>query len=250
MFQRSHEEMVATARVAGAELDERYVKLAAEAMAVWWDEVVAVREIDLGGMAHPSPLEPRTAPSVHPKHPIPPPADATARSLSSSSVSAPTDLADCTVTELLGHFAAGRASPSEALAACVARIEKIDDRINSVMHVALEEAARQARQSDQRWKSRNARALEGVPYGLKDNICTSGIATTGGSNVLAGHVPNASAFAVGRLDDAGAVMVAKLASTEFACGGALSPWYGAVHNAWDLDRFSGSSSSGRRGGRA
>ncbi len=247
MNQRSHDEMVATARVAGAELDDRYVKLAADAMAVWWDEVVAVREIDLGGMAHPSPLEPRTAPLVHPKHPVPTVPNATARSLPTSSVSAPTDLADCTVTELLDHFAAGTASPSEALAACVARIEKIDDRINSVMHLALEEATVQARRSDQRWTTGDARALEGVPYGLKDNICTHGIVTTGGSNVLAGHVPSASAFAVGCLDDAGAVMLAKLASTEFACGGALSPWYGAVHNAWDLDRFSGSSSSGPGG---
>ncbi len=247
MIQRSQDEMVVTARVAGAELDDRYVKLAADAMAVWWDEVVAVRAIDLGGMADPSPLEPRTAPLVHPKHPVPTGPNATAHSLPTSSASAPTDLADCTVTELLGHFAARTASPSEALAACVARIEKIDERINSVMHVALEDATRQAKQSDRRWKTGDARALEGVPYGLKDNICTEGIVTTGGSNVLAGHVPNASAFAVGRLDDAGAVMLAKLASTEFACGGALSPWYGAVHNAWDLDRFSGSSSSGPGG---
>ena len=151
MIQRSHDEMVATARVAGAELDHRYVKLAADAMAVWWDEVVAVREIDLGGMAHPSPLEPRTAPLVHPKHRVPTSNGAAGPAVSSSSsnVSAPTDLADCTVTELLGHFAAGTASPSEALAACVARIEKIDDRINSVMHVALEAATRQAQQSDQ-----------------------------------------------------------------------------------------------------
>jgi aspartyl-tRNA(Asn)/glutamyl-tRNA(Gln) amidotransferase subunit A len=71
--------------------------------------------------------------------------------------------------------------------------------------------------------------------------------STGGSKVLADHVPDASAFAVERLDAAGAVMLAKLASTEFACGGALSPWYGAVHNPWDLDRFSGSSSSGPGG---
>lgn len=248
MNQRSHDEMVATARVAGAELDDRYVKLAADAMAVWWDEVVAVREIDLGGMAHPSPLEPRTAPLVHSKHPVPTSSAARARAMPSlSNVSSPTDLADCTVTELLGHFGAGTASPSEALAACVARIERIDDRINSVMHVALEAATRQAQQSDRRWKTGNARALEGVPYGLKDNICTAGVVTTGGSNVLAGHVPNTSAFAVDRLNDAGAVMLAKLASTEFACGGALSPWYGAVHNAWDLDRFSGSSSSGPGG---
>ncbi len=247
MNRRSHEEMVASARVAGAELDDRYVKLAAEAMAVWWDEVVAVREIDLGGVAHPSPLEPRTAPLTHPKHPVPTLSNAIARSQPTLRDSAPTDLADCTVTELLGHFAKGTASPSEALAACIARIDKIDDRINSVMHVAIEEATQQASESDRRWKTGNARPLEGVPYGLKDNICTRGIVTTGGSKVLAGHIPNSSAFAVSRLDDAGAVMMAKLASTEFACGGALSPWYGAVHNAWDLDRFSGSSSSGPGG---
>ncbi len=92
-----------------------------------------------------------------------------------------------------------------------------------------------------------ARSLEGIPYGLKDNICTADIVSTGGSKVLANHVPDASAFAVERLEAAGAVMLAKLASTEFACGGALSPWYGAVHNPWDLDRFAGSSSSGPGG---
>ena len=271
MNRRSHDEMVATARAAGAELDDGYMKLAAEAMAVWWDEVVALRAIDLGGMAHPSPLEPRTAPTVHPKHPVPAPLAGSSQPGSRPSITdlkvesvrrlpagtthgvfvapagAPTDLADCTVTELLTHFSSGTASPSEALAACVARIEKVDPHINAVMHVALESATVRARQSDQRWTTGNAGALDGVPYGLKDNICTEGIVSTGGSRVLADHVPTASAFAVRRLDDAGAVMLAKLASTEFACGGAQSPWYGAVHNPWDLDRFSGSSSSGPGG---
>ena len=245
---RSHDEMVATARVAGAELDDRYVQLAADAMAVWWDEVVAVRSIDLGGMAHPQPIEPRTAPQIHASHPVPPPASSRERDL--GRVGAPprsTELADCTVAELLSLFASFTASPSDALEACLARIEQVDPSINSVMHVAVDEARVAARESDRRWLSGEARALEGIPYGAKDNISTAGIPTTGGSRVLADHVPTQSAFAVERLGAAGAVMIAKLASTEFACGGALSPWYGAVHNPWDLDRFAGSSSSGPGG---
>lgn len=259
---RSIEEMVATARVAGVELDDRYVKLAADAMAVWWDEVVAVRSIDLGGMADRQPIEPRTAPRRHRKHPVPSPveettatATATPSKVSSTlptslSVGHPprrSDLADCTVSELLSLFAAGAASPTEAVEACVARIEKINPHVNAVMHVALRSAREAARASDKRWANGSARALEGIPYGLKDNIATAGIPTTGGSKVLAGHVPSASAFAVERLEAAGAIMLAKLATTEFASGGALSPWNGAVHNPWDLDRFSGSSSSGPGG---
>jgi aspartyl-tRNA(Asn)/glutamyl-tRNA(Gln) amidotransferase subunit A len=241
MSQRSHDEMVASARVAGVELDEQYVQLAAQAMEVWWDEVVAVRQFDLGGMADAAPLEPRTAPLVHPSHPVP--LGSSARP-GSASVSRPTDLADCSVTELLGLFASGEASPTEALDACVTRIANVDGHVHAVMHLAEDEARAQARESDQRWRRGDARALEGVPYGLKDNIRTRRIPTTGGSKVLTGHVPTESAHAVQRLDRAGAVMLAKLATTEFACGGALSPWYGAVHNPWDFDRFSGSSSSG------
>ncbi len=244
MSVRSHDEMVATARVAGVQLDDRYVSLAAEAMAVWWDEVVAVRELNLGGMADAAPLEPRTAPLVHPSHPVP----ATAGSPRVPAViDRPTDLADCTVTELLSLFASRAASPTEALDACLARISLVDSHVNAVMHVAHDEARAQARESDRRWVTGEARSLEGIPYGLKDNIRTRGIPTTGGSKVLAGHLPDESAFAVQRLDHAGAVMMAKLATTEFACGGALSPWYGAVHNPWDFERFSGSSSSGPGG---
>lgn len=241
---RSRDEMVATARVAGVELDDRYVTLAAEAMAVWWDEVVAVRQLNLGGMADAAPLEPRTAPLIHRSHPVP---ASTALHRTPASVGRPTDLADCTVTELLGLFASRAASPTEALDACLARITLVDGHVNAVMHVAHDEARAQARESDRRWLAGEARALEGVPYGVKDNIRTRGIPTTGGSKVFAGHVPDESAFAVQRLDDAGAVMLAKLATTEFASGGAQSPWYGAVHNPWDFDRFSGSSSSGPGG---
>lgn len=250
---RTHEEMVATARVAGVELDDRYVRLAADAMAVWWDEVVALRSIDLGGMAHPQPIEPRTAPRLHPRHPVPAPARSGHRSGQDGGDSGRNgaqisgDLADCTVSELLSLFEAGSASPSEAMEACMARIERVDPHVNSVMHVAFDSSRAAARESDRRWLAGDARPLEGVPYGLKDNIATAGIPTTGGSRVLADHVPERSAFAVERLAMAGAVMLAKVASTEFASGGAISPWYGAVHNPWDLDRFAGSSSSGPGG---
>ena len=261
MTSRSMVEMLATARVAGVELEPRYVALAAEAMELWWDEVVQLRSVDLGGMDRYFPFEPRTAPRLHPRHPLPvstpgfgpepgvatAPVRAPTPTPTGSQRPAPTDLADCGVAELLALFASGKASPTEALDACVARIERANPRVNAVLYLALESAEAQAAESDRRWAEGRARALEGVPYGLKDNISTRGIPTTGGSKVLASHVPEASAVVVGRLEEAGAVMLAKLATTEFACGGALSPWNGAVHNPWDFERFSGSSSSGPGG---
>ena len=248
---RTLEELKTAARVGGVELDERYLAMAADAMDIWWDEVLAVRRLDLGGIADLAPIEPRIAPPVHARHPVP----TALPVLRGASVAAdtvalrtqPADLADATVSELLTLFANGAARPSEALAACLARIEAIDGVINSVMLVARDSAHTRARECDARWAAGTARPLEGIPFGLKDNIRTAGITSTGGSKVLAEHVPTESAHAVELLEAAGAVMVAKLASTEFASGGAQSPWYGAVHNPWDLDRFAGSSSSGPGG---
>lgn len=92
-----------------------------------------------------------------------------------------TDLADATATELLGLFAAGTASPSEAVAACLERIEATQPDANTIITLLDDQARAQARESDARWAAGTARPLEGVPYGLKDIIATAGIRTTGGS---------------------------------------------------------------------
>ena len=87
--------------------------------------------------------------------------------------------------------------------------------------------------------------LHGIPIGLKDIYETAGVATTGHSKVMQDHVPTADAFSVARLRDAGAILVGKLATHEFAFGGPSFdlPWPPA-RNPWDTSRFTGGSSSG------
>ncbi|HXV93809.1 MAG TPA: amidase, partial [Pseudonocardia sp.] len=105
-------------------------------------------------------------------------------------------------------------------------------------------ARAQAAESDARWAAGTARPLEGVPYGLKDIVATAGIRTTGGSALYAEHVPGTDAVLAERLADAGGVLLAKLATFEFACGGAVNRTFGPTRNPWDPARTTGGSSSG------
>jgi aspartyl-tRNA(Asn)/glutamyl-tRNA(Gln) amidotransferase subunit A len=83
-----------------------------------------------------------------------------------------------------------------------------------------------------------------VPYGLKDIIATPGVTTTGGSALYRDWVPERGAVLADRLAEAGGVLIAKLQTFEFACGGAANKTYGPVRNPWDLSRTTGGSSSG------
>jgi aspartyl-tRNA(Asn)/glutamyl-tRNA(Gln) amidotransferase subunit A len=150
-----------------------------------------------------------------------------------------TELADLGVAELLEAYRSGSASPVEAVKSCLARIDRLDDRVNAVLTLTVERAVDAAKASAERWARGEARPLEGVPYGLKDIIATAGIRTTGGSAVYADWVPGSSAALVDRLEAAGAALLAKLYTFEFA-GGANA----TTCNPWDLERTAAGSSSG------
>ncbi|MTD54430.1 amidase [Amycolatopsis pithecellobii] len=154
------------------------------------------------------------------------------------------DLADLTATELLAAFAAGTATPSEATAACLARIEATDPGVNSIITLLAESALGRAAESDARWRDGTPRPLEGIPYGLKDIVATAGIPTTGGSALYRDYVPETDAVLATRLAEAGGVLLAKLATFEFACGGAVNKTFGPTLNPWDHRRTTGGSSSG------
>jgi aspartyl-tRNA(Asn)/glutamyl-tRNA(Gln) amidotransferase subunit A len=149
------------------------------------------------------------------------------------------DLADLGIAELLDVYARKEASPSEAIDAHLARIDRLDPHVGAVLTFCWERAGELATQSTQRWLEGRPRALEGVPYGLKDIIETAGIRTTGGSRLYADHVPGKDAAVAARLANAGGVLLAKLQTFEFAAGANA-----VTSNPWDLSRTAAGSSSG------
>src|SRR6266404_3074049 len=137
-------------------------------------------------------------------------------------------------------------SPIELVESRLDRIARLDGRLNSFIRVLAEEARAEARAAEAEIAADRYRGpLHGIPIGLKDIYETAGVATTGHSKVMQDHVPRADAFSLARLRDAGAIVMGKLATHEFAFGGPSFdlPWPPA-RNPWDLSRFTGGSSSG------
>ena len=137
-------------------------------------------------------------------------------------------------------------SPVELTESRLSRIERLDGKLHSFIRVLREPALAAARAAEAEIMTGNRRGpLHGIPIGLKDIYETKGVPTTGHSKVLVDHVPRQDATSVRRLTDAGAIVLGKLATHEFALGGPSFdlPWPPA-RNPWDTSRFTGGSSSG------
>jgi aspartyl-tRNA(Asn)/glutamyl-tRNA(Gln) amidotransferase subunit A len=154
-------------------------------------------------------------------------------------------LADCTASELRRLYAAGEASPSDAVRAVLDRIDALDKDLHAYLHVDREAALRDAARWDGKAGRDGAPPLAGIPVALKDNICTRGWPTTAGSRILKGFRPPYDATVTVRLRDAGAVLLGKTNCDEFAFGSSTeNSGYGPTRNPWDPMRVPGGSSGG------
>src|SRR5437868_171964 len=137
-------------------------------------------------------------------------------------------------------------SPVELVDSRLDRIARLDDRLHSFIRVLADEARRDARAAEAEIAGGKYRGpLHGIPIGLKDIYETAGIPTTGHSKVMQDHIPLTDAVSVTKLRQAGAIVMGKLATHEFAFGGPSFdlPWPPA-RNPWHTDHFTGGSSSG------
>jgi len=161
----------------------------------------------------------------------------------------------CPVTDELHHLTIAVAaqlirsrklSPVEYVDALLKRIESLDSQLNAFITVTANLARKQARQAEVEIMSGRYRGpLHGIPFALKDIYNTKGILTSGGSKVCSDNIPTSDAATTRMLYDAGAVLLGKLQTHEFAHGGPSFdlPWPPA-RNPWRLEHFTGGSSSG------
>ena len=143
-----------------------------------------------------------------------------------------------TAVELRAAFAARELSPVEVIDGTV-------DEFGAFVTPTLERAREEARAAERAYRDGTARALEGLPLAVKDLFDTEGVPTSYGSPIFAGHVPDADAEAVRRARAAGAIVVGKTLTHEFAWGiTSNNPHYPPCRNPWDPERVPGGSSGG------
>jgi aspartyl-tRNA(Asn)/glutamyl-tRNA(Gln) amidotransferase subunit A len=151
-----------------------------------------------------------------------------------------------TIAEASKLIAAKKLSPVELTKACLARVNALDDRLNAFLLLTEERALADARAAEARVMAGAAKGpLDGIPIGHKDIYNTAGIRTTGHSKLLEHNVPVQDATSVRKWAEAGAVLMGKLATHEFAMGGPSFdlPWPPA-RNPWNPEHFTSGSSSG------
>jgi Asp-tRNA(Asn)/Glu-tRNA(Gln) amidotransferase A subunit family amidase len=150
------------------------------------------------------------------------------------------DLIALTAAEAAAEIARGMMSAEDYTAACLDRIAAVEGEAKAFIHLDPAHALAQARALDrQKAEGQRIGPLHGVPVGIKDIYDTADYPTEYGSPIFAGHRPNADAAVVRKLREAGAVILGKTVSTEFA-------YYhpGKTRNPRDLSRTPGGSSSG------
>jgi len=152
-----------------------------------------------------------------------------------------------TLTEAAAALQRRSISSEELTKLCLARIKKLDPKLNSFITVTADAALAQARACDEKraGSPKGLNPLFGVPIALKDNIDTAGIRTTAASQVFLDRVPTQDAEIVTRLKAAGPVFLGKLNLDEWAFEGTgTTSYFGPVHNPWNLERITGGSSAG------
>ena len=147
---------------------------------------------------------------------------------------------DLTVAEAHEEISTGRLSSTELAESLLNRIDALDPALEAWVTIDREQVLGQAKDRDEELIKKGPRGpLHGIPVGLKDIFYTAGMKTTACSKIYADFVPSYDATSVIRLKEAGAVILGKAVTTEFATGDP-SP----TRNPWNPAHTPGGSSSG------
>ncbi|HEX9713719.1 MAG TPA: amidase [Actinomycetota bacterium] len=152
------------------------------------------------------------------------------------------DLAYLTIAQASRMIAAGEITPTDLVEACLARVERHDPTIQAYLELTARQARAEAADATAEIRRGGPRSpLHGIPIAHKDLYDVAGLRTTAGSQVLAdSEAARRDATVVHRLRRAGAIMLGKTNTHEFAFG----VWTPPTSNPWDTSRVPGGSSGG------
>jgi aspartyl-tRNA(Asn)/glutamyl-tRNA(Gln) amidotransferase subunit A len=155
-------------------------------------------------------------------------------------------LCQLSLHDLSGRIRRGELSPAECVEAFLQRIEELNPRLSAFLTVCADRALEEAKRAGAEIAAGHWRGpLHGIPCGIKDIIETAGVRTTNGSSFFRDHVPSQDAECIARLRRAGAVLLGKTLTHEFAAATTtINRHFGTARNPWKLDRITGGSSGG------
>lgn len=149
-----------------------------------------------------------------------------------------------TIEQALGLMRTGKLSAAKLAEDCLKRIEKLNPALNAFITVSDRQPLPGVQPASTTLPV-FASALHGIPIAVKDLFDTAGMRTTAGSKFLTNNIPEADAFVVEKLKQAGAFIIGKTNTHEIALGvTGDNPHFGTARNPWDTTRIPGGSSSG------
>lgn len=144
------------------------------------------------------------------------------------------------MTEMINQIRRGKLSPLDLTESLLKRIDSVEPHVQAWVTVDREGILREARRlRDELFRGKTRGPLHGIPIGVKDIFYTAGMKTTAGSKILENFIPSYDSTAVQRLKKAGAIVLGKTATTEFAHADPAP-----TRNPWNPDHTPGGSSSG------
>ncbi len=157
-----------------------------------------------------------------------------------------TELCFLAASEMAAAVRKKKLSPVEIVDAILARIEKVNPKVNAYCTVIPEMARKAAKKAEAEvMRGEKVGPLHGVPVSIKDLTITAGIRTTWGSKIYEHFVPEEDALSVERLKAAGAIVIGKTNTPEFGAGAnTYNAIFGATRNPWKLSHTCGGSSGG------
>jgi Asp-tRNA(Asn)/Glu-tRNA(Gln) amidotransferase A subunit family amidase len=237
----SADELRAAGKVAGLEFDEDELKLMLKDVRENLASFEKLRAVEIPNSIAPafgfSPLLPGVPAHVETLKPV-------ARTLTETARPAQLEeLAFADIATLASLVRSRKVSCTELVELSLARLKRLDPELHCVVTLCEERARKEAQALDEelargKWRG----PLHGLPWGAKDLLATKGVRTTWGSSIYEQQELDFDATVVAKLDEAGAVLVAKLSLGELAMG---DVWYGGTtKNPWKLEQGSSGSSAG------